>query len=36
LFGDLLEELQRFLKREIEELNVVVMPDFFLDRLVSL
>ena len=36
MFGDLLEELQRFLKREIEELNVVVMPDFFLDRLVSL
>ena len=31
-----LEELQRFLKSEIEELNVVVMPDFFLDRLISL
>jgi len=28
--------MQRFLKSEIEELNVVVMPDFFLDRLVSL
>lgn len=36
LFGDFLEEMQRFLKSEIEELNVVVMPDFFLDRLVSL
>jgi len=33
---DLLEELQSFLKSEVEELNVVVMPDFFLDRLVSL
>ena len=33
---DFLEELQRFLKGEIGELNVVVMPDFFLDRLVSL
>jgi len=32
---DLLEELQSFLKSEVEELNVVVMPDFFLDRLVS-
>lgn len=36
MFGDFLEELQRFLESEIEELNVVVMPDFFLDRLVSL
>ncbi|MDI6905372.1 MAG: carbohydrate kinase family protein [Candidatus Bathyarchaeia archaeon] len=36
MFGDFLGELQRFLKSEIEELNVVVMPDFFLDRLVSL
>ncbi len=31
-----LEELQRFLESEIEEINVVVMPDFFLDRLISL
>jgi len=30
------EELQRFLESEIEEINVVVMPDFFLDRLISL
>jgi sugar/nucleoside kinase (ribokinase family) len=30
-----LEELQRFLKSEIQEINVVVMPDFFLDRLIS-
>jgi len=36
LFGDFLEELWTFLKTEIEELNVVVMPDFFLDRLISL
>ena len=33
---DFLDELQSFLKSEVEELNVVVMPDFFLDRLVSL
>lgn len=31
-----LKELQRFLKSEIEEFNVVVTPDFFLDRLISL
>ncbi len=31
----LLEELQEFLRNEIKELNVVVMPDFFLDRLIS-
>lgn len=31
-----LEELQRFLESEIQEIDVVVMPDFFLDRLVSL
>jgi len=31
-----LEELQRFLEKETEEINVVVMPDFFLDRLISL
>jgi len=30
-----LEELQRFLEEEIEEVDVVVMPDFFVDRLVS-
>lgn len=30
------EELENFLKSEIEEFNVVVMPDFFLDRLISL
>jgi len=36
LFGDFLEEMQRFLKSEIEKLNVVVMPDFFLDRLINL
>ena len=36
MFDDFLEKLQRFLESEIEELNVVVMPDFFLDRLVSL
>lgn len=33
---DFLQKLQRFLKSEIEEFSVVVMPDFFLDRLVSL
>lgn len=31
-----LREVTHFLKSEIEELNVIVMPDFFLDRLVSL
>jgi len=31
-----LEELQRFLESEIQEVNVVVMPDFFLDRLINL
>ncbi|HVP92450.1 MAG TPA: carbohydrate kinase family protein [Acidobacteriota bacterium] len=31
-----LEEVQRFLKRKNEEFNVVVMPDFFLDRLINL
>jgi len=36
LLGDILEEIQRFLKKEIEKLNVVVMPDFFLDRLITL
>jgi len=36
LFGDLLKEMRRLLKSEIGEVNVTVMPDFFLDRLVSL
>jgi sugar/nucleoside kinase (ribokinase family) len=36
LFDESLEELQRFLKGKTEEIDVVVMPDFFLDRLVSL
>lgn len=31
-----IKEVQRFLREEPEEFNVVVMPDFFLDRLVSL
>jgi sugar/nucleoside kinase (ribokinase family) len=30
------EELQSFLGSEIQEINVAVMPDFFLDRLISL
>jgi len=33
---DDLEELQRFLKSDFKDFNVVVMPDFFLDRLLSL
>ena len=36
LSNGILEETQRFLKRNTEEINVVVMPDFFLDRLISL
>jgi ribokinase len=36
LENDCLEEVQRFLKSRLEEVNVVVMPDFFLDRLVNL
>jgi len=36
LFSDFLGEMRRFLRREIGEVNVVVMPDFFLDRLISL
>lgn len=36
LLNDLFEEMQSFLKSEIEKLSVVVMPDFFLDRLVNL
>jgi len=31
-----LEELKRFLKSEFREFDIVVMPDFFLDRLISL
>ena len=34
--NDFLEELQSFLKSEFDKLGVVVMPDFFLDRLVDL
>ena len=30
------EELQKLLESEIQEINVAVMPDFFLDRLISL
>ncbi|MGQ9530501.1 MAG: carbohydrate kinase family protein [Candidatus Bathycorpusculaceae bacterium] len=33
---DLIKELKEFLKRPIEEFNVVVLPDFFLDRFISL
>ena len=33
---DYLKELQGFLESEIREFDVVVMPDFFLDRLISL
>jgi len=33
---DFLAEVREFLKDPIEEFNVVVMPDFFLDRFVSL
>jgi len=33
---DFLKEMQSFLKSEIEKLSVVVMPDFFLDRLINL
>jgi sugar/nucleoside kinase (ribokinase family) len=36
LSASALEEVQRFLKREVEEVSVVVMPDFFLDRLIGL
>jgi len=35
LLGNFLEEM-KFLKSEIGELDVVVIPDFFLDRLISL
>ena len=36
LLDNFLEEILTFLKSEIEKLNVVVMPDFFLDRIISL
>jgi sugar/nucleoside kinase (ribokinase family) len=36
LLHSFLKEIITFLKSEIGELNVVVMPDFFLDRLISL
>lgn len=34
--GDFLKETQEFFKGKAEDLKVVVIPDFFLDRLVSL
>ena len=36
MLGNFLEEILKFLKSEIGEVNVVVMPDFFLDRLINL
>ena len=36
MLDNFLEETLKFLKSEIEEVNVVVMPDFFLDRLINL
>jgi len=33
---DALANMQRFFEREIKDISVVVMPDFFLDRVVSL
>jgi ribokinase len=33
---DVLRELKEFFKGQVEEFNVVVMPDFFLDRFLSL
>jgi sugar/nucleoside kinase (ribokinase family) len=36
LLDSFLEEMLTFLKSKVEELNVVVMPDFFLDRLIGL
>jgi sugar/nucleoside kinase (ribokinase family) len=33
---DALANMQRFFEREIKDISVVVMPDFFLDRLISL
>ena len=36
MLDNFLEETLKFLKSEIEEVNVVVMPDFFLDRIINL
>lgn len=36
MLADCLEELEDFLKSDFEEFSVVAMPDFFLDRFVSL
>jgi sugar/nucleoside kinase (ribokinase family) len=36
LRGDSLKEIMAFLKSDIREVNVAVMPDFFLDRLINL
>ncbi len=36
MFDNFLEETQRFLKDKPKEINVTVMPDFFLDRLITL
>ncbi len=36
MLNDYLVELQEFFKSEFKEVNVVVMPDFFLDRLITL
>ncbi|MDH5481957.1 MAG: carbohydrate kinase family protein [Candidatus Bathyarchaeota archaeon] len=36
MFDNPLKEMQTFLESEIRELNVVVMPDFFLDRFITL
>jgi len=36
LSDDSLTEVKKFLKTEIRELVIVIMPDFFLDRLISL
>jgi len=36
LFRDYFEELQRFLRSGFKESSIIVMPDFFIDRLISL
>jgi len=36
LRADCRDELSSFLKRDLEQLDVVVMPDFFFDRLINL
>jgi ribokinase len=36
LTNDVLEELQHFLSKDIAEISVVLMPDFFLDRILSM